>query len=395
MPNAHNTTDAKFLYCSLPALPVILGGIVIIWQGDQAAFLSNVLVSLFLVFCGIGSGLFLWYRHVNELTRINSRWQQDETGKIDAVVAYTSELERLLLTISPILSQHVMVSREHTEQEIVLLTSRFAEMVNDLQQIVNSADSTLGRQDYHLDSVISTSRDLLQPVLDVLKQIHKREHHVLAELQKLSGRMTGLSPIAAELGNLTGQMNQLALSAMDEAASGSEQSQSFAFIADRAHQLSDDFLQLDKQLNREVDDLIAAVTAALTISEKAVQVDDSILLRAETNIDQTLSHLSQVLAHYRDDASALRNNAEQIQDEINKVLVALQFQDRVSQILTQVENNLLNLQETIEKIQQQGSKRDGNMLRVDEAVEHIEENYKSVSSRPDQAPDSSDELTFF
>jgi len=77
------------------------------------------------------------------------------------------------------------------------------------------------------------------------------------------------------------------------------------------------------------------------------------------------------------------------------VLVALQFQDRVSQILMQVENNLLNLQKTIEKIQQQGSNRDGNMLRVDEAVEHIEENYKSVSSRPDHVQDSSDELTFF
>ena len=94
-------------------------------------------------------------------------------------------------------------------------------------------------------------------------------------------------------------------------------------------------------------------------------------------------------------SEALRNNAEQIRGEINNVLVALQFQDRVSQILTQVENNLLNLQKTIEKIQQQGSNRDGNMLQVDEAVEHIEENYKSVSSRPDRGPDSSDDLTFF
>jgi methyl-accepting chemotaxis protein len=75
--------------------------------------------------------------------------------------------------------------------------------------------------------------------------------------------------------------------------------------------------------------------------------------------------------------------------------VALQFQDRVSQILTQVENNLLNMQKTIERIQQQGSNRDGDMLQVDEAIEHIEENYKSVSSPPNRAADSSDDLTFF
>jgi len=39
-----------------------------------------------------------------------------------------------------------MVSHEHTEQEIILLTSRFAGIVNGLQQIVDSTDNTLGGQ---------------------------------------------------------------------------------------------------------------------------------------------------------------------------------------------------------------------------------------------------------
>ncbi len=301
MPQVQNSSDSKFLYGSLPALPVILGGVIVSWQ--DGATLYHVLFGVLLVFCGIGSGLFLWHRHVNELAQIDFRWAQDESSKIDAVSTYTAELERLLLTISPILSQHVMVSREHTEQEITSLTGRFAGMVNELQQIVDSTDNALGgQQSFHLDSVIDASRDLLQPVLDTLRRIHQTEHNV---------------------------------------------------------------------------------------------VDDAALSQAEANINQTLSLLSLALTHYRDDVEALRNNAEQIRGEINNVLVALQFQDRVSQILTQVENNLLNLQKTIEKIQLQGSNRDGNMLQVDEAVEHIEENYKSVSSPLNRGADSSDDLTFF
>jgi DNA repair exonuclease SbcCD ATPase subunit len=301
MPHIQNSSDSKLLYGLLPALPVILGGVFVSWQ--DGATLYNVLFSVLLVFCGIGSGLFLWHRHVNELAQTNFRWAQDESSKIDAVSTYTSELERLLLTISPILSQHVMVSREHTEQEITSLSSRFSGMVNELQQIVDSTDNALGgQQSYHLDTVIDTSRDLLQPVLELLRRIHRAERKV---------------------------------------------------------------------------------------------VDAAALSQAEANINQTLILLNQALTHYRDDVEALRNNAEQIRGEINNVLVALQFQDRVSQILTQVENNLLNLQKTIEKIQQQGSKRDGNMLQVDEAVEHIEENYKAVSSPTNRGTDSSDDLTFF
>jgi hypothetical protein len=301
MPQAKNNSDSKFLYGSLPALPVILGGVIVSWQ--DGATLYTGLLNVLLAFCGIGIGLFLWHRHANELAQTNSRWVQDESSKIGAVVTYTTELERLLLTISPILSQHVMVSREHTEQEITSLTGRFAGMVSELQQIVDATDNTLdGQQHYHLDSVINTSHDLLQPVLESLRRTRQAENNV---------------------------------------------------------------------------------------------VDDSTLLQAETNINQTLSLLSLAVTHYRSDVEALRSNAEQIRSEINNVLVALQFQDRVSQILTQVENNLLNLQKTIQKIQQQGSNRDGNMIQVEEAVEHIEENYKLVSSPLNRAADSSADLTFF
>jgi len=393
MPHAQNNINSRFLYGSLPALPIILGEVAIVWHGGVTLY--GAFAGLLLVFCGIANGLFLWRRHVNELTQVSTCWEQDEAGKIDAVATYTTELERLLLIITPILSQHVMDSREHTEQEIISLTSRFGDMVAELQQIVDSADNTLDKQHYHPDSVISTSRDLLQPVLDVLNRVHKTDRDVSAELQKLSGHMSGLSSTATELRGLSGQINRLALSAENEAALAGEQGRGFAVVAGDAHKLADDLLKIDRRLHNEVDDMIAVVTSTLKISENSVQVDDSVLSQAETNIDRILSHLSQVLTYYRDDACALRNNAEQIRGEINNVLVALQFQDRVSQILTQVENNLLNLQKTIEKIQQQGSSRDGNMLRVDEAVEHIEENYKSVGSRPDHVPDSSDELTFF
>lgn len=301
MPQVQNNSDSKFLYALLPTLPVILGGVIVIWQYDVTLY--NVLFSLMLIVCGAGSGLFLWHRHINELAQTDSRWALDQSSKIAAVSTYTAELERLLLTISPILSQQVMASREHTEQEIISLSSRFSCMVDELRQIVESTDSALGgQQGYHLDTVINSSRDLLQPVLDLLRQVHQVEQKV---------------------------------------------------------------------------------------------VDDQALSQAEANIDRILSLLSLALNHYHNDVEALRNNAEQIRVEINNVLVALQFQDRVSQILTQVENNLLNLHKTIEKIQQQGSDRDSEMLKVDEAVEHIEENYKSVSSPANPGTDNVDDLTFF
>ncbi|MGZ5050985.1 MAG: hypothetical protein ACXWAS_08020 [Methylobacter sp.] len=391
MDHLQGNTNNKFLYHSIPALPIVLGEAVVFSQSGVSPL--SLLIGALLIVSSIGVGAYLWHRRTDELNQINSRWQQDQNDQIEAIVTYTSELERLLLTISPILSQHVMVSREHTEQEIISLTYRFSDMVQRLQQIVINADSALGGSSYNPDNIISTSHELLKPALNMLNKVHQEGHEVWAGLQKLSGRTVELKTVVSDVNDISVRLEQFALS-LSNASSDSEPGQSSTAIADQAGKLAHDFLDVFKRLEHEVNDVALAAETALQIAE-SVQLDDTAIRQTEANIDQTLSHLGQVLAQYRDNACLLRNNAEQIQDEINNVLVTLQFQDRVSQILTQVENNLLNMQKTIESIQQQGNARDVNMLKVDEAVEHIEEKYKSVGSYPEHASDNSDDLTFF
>lgn len=93
----------------------------------------------------------------------------------------------------------------------------------------------------------------------------------------------------------------------------------------------------------------------------------------------------------------LKNSAGDIRNEIEAVLQALQFQDRVSQILVLVQANLATLRETLEQIQQQGSERHKKMIDVEEIVEHIQTQYETVKHRNDcSSPKQAvDELTFF
>ncbi|MFU8789666.1 MAG: hypothetical protein ACNA7G_11600, partial [Methylobacter sp.] len=306
MLHVQSNNNTPFLYALLPTLPVLLGTMLIVWQ--HGASLYGVIAGLALIFCGIGGGLFLWRRHEDELARINAYWAEDESRKMEAVVTYTTELERLLLTISPILSQHVMASREHTEQEVISLTNRFADMVTELQQIVSRADDALnGQQHYHLDNVIGTSRALLQPILESLKQIHQVEHQATVELHKLSPHIDGLSSSVIDVHKLVGQLNALA-------ASGAK--------AEDLRQLADECAQIDQQLADKVSNMMTAVNVALATADSSILVDDATLYQAEDNVKQTLAHLAEALAHYRNDVEVLRNNAEQVRSEINNVLVA-------------------------------------------------------------------------
>lgn len=97
------------------------------------------------------------------------------------------------------------------------------------------------------------------------------------------------------------------------------------------------------------------------------------------------------------DAASLKNNAQNLCNEIDGVMQSLQFQDRVSQILTQVEENLTKLTDTVEQIQLQGNDRHRDMVQVEEMLTHMQNKYESVNQLSNRAHGNADvdELTFF
>ncbi len=93
----------------------------------------------------------------------------------------------------------------------------------------------------------------------------------------------------------------------------------------------------------------------------------------------------------------LKTSVEKVRKEIDVVLEALQFQDRVSQILGLVQTNLSTLKETLEKIQQQGPERHQKMLKTDEMVANIQTQYETVKRQHNAAASiqPTDEFTLF
>lgn len=140
------------------------------------------------------------------------------------------------------------------------------------------------------------------------------------------------------------------------------------------------------------------IVAARVLTEQEI----SILIRRFTamfdELEQIIDFVNETTkTQGSQDVENLGKNAEKIRGEIDTVLEALQFQDRVSQILSQVENNLSTLSKTIEKIQLQGSKRNQGMIKVQEMVSNIRRSYESVNhfSKRSVSGTVTDELTYF
>jgi len=144
--------------------------------------------------------------------------------------------------------------------------------------------------------------------------------------------------------------------------------------------------------------LFKQIVDARVLTEQEI----SILIRRFTAMLEELEQITNFVNQTTnpDNTQNLENlgkNAEKIRVEIDIVLEALQFQDRVSQILSQVENNLTTLSKTIETIQSQGNKRNQGMIQVQELVSNIQRDYESVNHfvERSESDTAASELTYF
>jgi hypothetical protein len=144
--------------------------------------------------------------------------------------------------------------------------------------------------------------------------------------------------------------------------------------------------------------LAEQILAAKDLTEQEI----SLLIRRFSTMNEELKQIFEFAGQVEagqaiENLDNLKNSVGVIRKELDTVLEALQFQDRVSQILMLVRTNLATLRETLEQIQQQGSERHKKMLAVDDMVNQFEIQYEAVKHRKSRptAKQPADEPTFF
>jgi len=377
-------------------------GLVSCWQSGFNIFSIVATVIFTLLGCLIGYILFSKYE--NSVTNINNSWESDENSKLDDVNAYATELERLFVEVTPILIRQVTTSRQHTEQEITTLTDQFGSMVTQLEQLLSGSGSN--NQNTNIDVLFDGSRESLTGVLTALNEIQEVEHKVIDEVRRLSTHTDELDTMAQEVRKVAEQINLLALNAAIEAARAGENGRGFDVVADEVRKLAGFSSATGERISATATEINSAMTSTLKMSEQSSSDDDKSIQQAEGAINTVLDNLRSTLTVFKDDADLLRNNSESIRDEIFSVLTAFQFQDRVSQMLEHVEENLTNLQSTVEDTRQKGNERHANMINVSQTLSTMELSYtmpeelmnhssNTSAGQPVQAAETDDDLTFF
>ena len=292
-------------------------------------------------------------RHQGELEEQNRRLQASEQ-ELAPGARLTHNYQNLLKSLLPLWSRQTGLAQSQIEQGMTDLTGRFSDIHDRLQVAIATTEQTAsgmsGRQG--LSNVIGAADTELNKIVLSLRSAIQGRDELLHEISKLSQITDELRAMGAEVAGIASQTNLLALNAAIEAARAGEQGRGFAVVADEVRTLSNRSGETGSRITQRIVQVNDTLQATLERTTHFAQQEAQILQQAEATIGNVLQQFRESGNQIVESAQVLAQESGQVRHDVADVLVALQFQDRVSQILNHVILDMQKLTDALGEHQQ-------------------------------------------
>jgi methyl-accepting chemotaxis protein len=231
-------------------------------------------------------------------------------------------------------------SRQQMEEAVVALAGRFAAIVDRLDAALKMGLSGDGHG-ISLDAQ-RAEVDLLE-VVNSLKAIQRSRQTLSQNVRSIVAYIGELRQMADEVGVIAFKTNLLALNAAIEAAHAGESGRGFAVVAHEVRALSDASRQTGRLITEKVGSISTTLEQIAATNESIAADDDQAIATAETKIREVLTRFRSRTEAMADAVDQANRQSSDIKEEVAHSLVQLQFQDRVSQILSHVASSMREL----------------------------------------------------
>ena len=159
---------------------------------------------------------------------------------------------------------------------------------------------------------------------------------VMASVRSLSGASSSLRSMAEDVAQLARQTNLLSLNAAIEAARAGPSGRGFAVVAAEVRRLSSESGDTGKRIGDQVDSFGTQMHAALTQAAEHTEHDATVIQASEDTINQVVEQVDGAVSQLNARAVELSARGAAVRAQVEQLMVAFQFQDRVHQIMDQV-----------------------------------------------------------
>ncbi|WP_296953277.1 methyl-accepting chemotaxis protein [uncultured Massilia sp.] len=257
--------------------------------------------------------------------------------------AYFASRQDFGAQVAEVWTSHIDASRTQMETAVVALVERFSSIVTRLEQALAASGAARRQEGGSIVDVFAASEKELRALLDMLADAAASKQQMLQKIEGLQQVTEQLQKMAADVASIAWQTNLLALNAAIEAARAGEAGRGFAVVATEVRMLSNRSADAGRHIAQQVGQISAAIEATCCAAGESMREETRAVQASEQKIGGVLASLRGVTDALVASSDLLQQESAGIQSEVGQALVQLQFQDRVSQILSHVRQNIARL----------------------------------------------------
>ncbi|MDF3195054.1 methyl-accepting chemotaxis protein [Pseudomonas sp. 1928-m] len=263
---------------------------------------------------------------------------------LDEVQSNLTALRELLDAVLPLWMRHIELVNGQTSSATGGLTEKFISMS---QQISQALDLGAGEDGGGVFEVLRSAQVELPQAVKMLDDTQGERERFLVEIRELSRFVTELHGMAEDVAKIASQTNLLALNAAIEAARAGEAGRGFSVVADEVRKLSSMSGETGTKITEKVQIMGRSMESMVARAEQMDTNSHDGIEAAERIVGKVLGELGDGVAQLEQRLQMLQDNSREVEQTVNAVLVDLQFQDRVSQIISHISEDMQRLRDSL------------------------------------------------
>ena len=314
-----------FLVCAALGL---LGAVAVLLVAGASAGALAIGAAAALVAAGVGAGWWV---------------ARGQALLLEQIHTYVAGQAQFTAEVVPIWKAHIDTSREQMETAINALSDQFAGIVDKIDVTIQATSletDGLASGENSLAAVFGRNEAQLGALVAVQNDATARMEAMVTKVQGMDRFIVELQDMATDVDRIAQQTNLLALNAAIEAARAGDMGRGFAVVAKEFRMLSNQSGETGRRIAEKVAVISTAILETSDLVKGSVSQEENSLTVSQATIAKVLADFKTVIEVFQHSSEVLKDESMGIQQEINQALVAFQFQDRVSQILTQVIKNM-------------------------------------------------------
>ncbi|MGB3462528.1 methyl-accepting chemotaxis protein [Rhodanobacter lindaniclasticus] len=220
------------------------------------------------------------------------------------------------------------------------LSNKTALQQSLLKQIIEVQGSGVSIQDF-----ATRTGDLLEHFVGMIVQMSRESLRIVYRIDGMAKEMDAVFGLLKNVNTIAEETNLLALNAAIEAARAGESGRGFAVVAGEIRNLASNSNQFNEQIGSHVERARAAMEQLRGLVGTMASQDLNVALSAKGGIDAMMAHVTESDARTSAVADQVVEINRGLGSDVSTTIRSLQFEDILSQLITQTRARLVELQE--------------------------------------------------